>query len=57
MLKYSFVGDEERVATDLKAFYNETRFNELIVATDIHDQEKRRDSYTRLKKAWDHIDF
>ncbi|MFB4161024.1 LLM class flavin-dependent oxidoreductase [Geomicrobium sp. JSM 1781026] len=57
MLKYSFVGDEERVATDLKSFYNETRFNELIVTTDIHDQEKRRDSYTRLKKTWDNIEF
>lgn len=57
MLKYSFVGDQAKVAEELKAFHDETRFQELIVTTDIHDQEKRRYSYTLLKELWNDLDI
>lgn len=51
-LSYSFIGDKEKVAKDLEAFHDQTQFDELIVTSDIHDQEKRRKSYTLLSELW-----
>ncbi|WP_411260295.1 LLM class flavin-dependent oxidoreductase [Terribacillus saccharophilus] len=51
-LTYSFVGDKEKVASELEAFHAKTQFDELIVSADIFDQEKRRNSYTLLSELW-----
>ncbi|QQK81629.1 LLM class flavin-dependent oxidoreductase [Salicibibacter cibi] len=51
-LKYSFVGDQEKVKKELEDFHAEAKFNELIVSSDIYDQEKRRRSYELLANIW-----
>ncbi|MBB6450446.1 luciferase family oxidoreductase group 1 [Geomicrobium halophilum] len=52
MLKYSFVGDQTKVKKELEEFYAEAKFDELIVTSDIHDQEKRKYSYELLANLW-----
>ena len=41
MLKYSFVGSKKTVKTQIKAFLNETKVDELIVVTPTHTLEDR----------------
>lgn len=49
MLACSFVGSPETVERALSAFVARTGVDELIVATAVHDQQARRDSYAMLK--------
>nr|WP_245723041.1 LLM class flavin-dependent oxidoreductase [Natribacillus halophilus] len=51
-LKYTFVGTQEKVKKELEDLHAEVKFNELIVSSDIYDQEKRRYSYDLLANIW-----
>ncbi|ANW96668.1 hypothetical protein AXE80_10460 [Wenyingzhuangia fucanilytica] len=45
MIKYSFVGSKETVKTQIKAFLEKTKVDELIVATNIYSIEDKIHSY------------
>ena len=45
MLKYSFIGDKETVATKTKDFLQATQVNELMVVSNMYDVEDRIKSY------------
>jgi luciferase family oxidoreductase group 1 len=51
MLSRSFVGSPDTVGSGLERFIEETRADELIVATAIHDQAARLRSYELLARA------
>jgi luciferase family oxidoreductase group 1 len=52
MLKYAFVGSAQTVKTQLEAFLDETKLDEVMVTSMIYDHEARKRSYTLLAGAW-----
>ena len=45
MLKYSFVGDKQRVKEQVADFLNMTQADEIIAVTNIYGAEDRKTSY------------
>jgi luciferase family oxidoreductase group 1 len=52
MLKYAFVGSPDTVRKGLEAFVEQTRVDELIVVSAIHDHAARLRSYELLAEAF-----
>ena len=52
MLTYCFVGSREKVRSDLKRFVEQTRVDEVIVASAIYDHVVRLRSYEILAEAF-----
>jgi luciferase family oxidoreductase group 1 len=53
MLHRSFVGSPHTLQSGLDRFVEETRADELILATAVHDHDARLRSYELLAQAWD----
>lgn len=45
MVKYSFIGAKDKIATELQAFVDKTGVDELMVAAHIYDLEAKKRSY------------
>ncbi|AQY50327.1 alkanal monooxygenase [Listeria weihenstephanensis FSL R9-0317] len=51
-MKYSFIGDQQKVTADLKEFMDVNAPDELIVASNIYDPLLRQKSYQALADVW-----
>ncbi|MBC6314337.1 LLM class flavin-dependent oxidoreductase [Listeria grandensis] len=51
-MKYSFIGDQQKVTTELKQFIDVHQPNEIIVASNIYDPMLKQKSYQRLAEMW-----
>lgn len=49
MMKYTFIGDQERIAGELTYFQKHTQLDELMVTSHIYDPQARMHSYEVLK--------
>jgi hypothetical protein len=45
MLKYLFVGDKDKLKTDMQSFLEKTQVDEVMVTSHIYDQMARIHSY------------
>jgi luciferase family oxidoreductase group 1 len=50
MIKYSFVGDAEKVKTEMQQFLDQTQVDELMVTSAIYDHAARLHSYEIISK-------
>lgn len=55
MLKYSFVGSEETVKSQMKEFQRRFQVNEMMITSPIYEQEARINSYAIIRKAVDEL--
>ena len=55
MLKYSFVGSEETVKSQMKEFQRRFQVNEMMITSPIYEQEARINSYAVIRKAVDEL--
>lgn len=55
MLKYSFVGSEESVKSQMKEFQRRFQVNEMMITSPIYEQEARINSYAIIRKAVDEL--
>ena len=55
MLKYSFVGSEETVKSQMKEFQRRFQVNEMMITSPIYEQEARIYSYAIIRKAVDEL--
>ncbi|CEG24185.1 Alkanal monooxygenase alpha chain [Planococcus massiliensis] len=55
MSRYTFLGDREAVAGQLRKFMGDMQIDELMAVSYIYDQEKRKRSFEILKDAMDQI--
>ena len=55
MLKYSFVGSQETVKTQLKEFQRRFQVNEMMITSAIYEPEARINSYAIFKNAVDEL--
>ena len=55
MLKYSFVGSEETVKSQIKEFQRRFQVNEMMITSPIYEQEARINSYAIIRKAVDEL--
>ncbi len=46
-----FVGPIDRVASELRAIARDAQADELMIACNMHDHEKRKRAYTLIAKA------
>ena len=57
MLKYSFVGSEETVKSQMKEFQKRFQVNEMMITSPIYEQEARINSYAVIRKAVDELNM
>lgn len=50
MIKYSFIGDSEKVYNQMQQFLNETQVDELMITTPVYDHAARLHSYEIISK-------
>lgn len=55
MLKYSFVGSEETVKSQMKEFQRRFQVNEMMITSPIYEQEARINSYAIIRRAVDEL--
>ena len=55
MLKYSFVGSEETVKSQMIEFQRRFQVNEMMITSPIYEQEARINSYAIIRKAVDEL--
>lgn len=51
MMKYTFIGDKDKISKDLAYFQKRTQLDELMVTSHIYDPQTRIHSYEVLKQA------
>jgi alkanesulfonate monooxygenase SsuD/methylene tetrahydromethanopterin reductase-like flavin-dependent oxidoreductase (luciferase family) len=51
MMKYSFIGSKERVQRSLRDFIDDTKANEVMIASHVYDVEKKKRVYELVKSA------
>jgi luciferase family oxidoreductase group 1 len=51
MMKYTFIGDQKKISSDLAYFQQHTQLDELMVTSHIYDPDARIHSYEVLKSA------
>ncbi|CAG5000902.1 hypothetical protein DYBT9275_02555 [Dyadobacter sp. CECT 9275] len=54
MMKYTFIGDREKISGDLTYFQRHTQLDELMITSHIYDPQARIHSYEVLKSVQDH---
>lgn len=50
-LRYSLIGDEEKITAQLKAFQEMTKADEIMITSHIYDHEQRKQSYEIFMQA------
>lgn len=54
-LKFSFIGNQEEITEQLKAFQERYQVDELMINSHIYDHQKRLESYRIIKRAADSL--
>lgn len=54
-LKFSFIGNQDEIAEQLKNFQERYQVDELIINSHIYDHQKRLESYKIIRKATDSL--
>ena len=54
-LKFSFIGNQEEIAEQIKNFQEKYQVDELMINSHIYDHQKRLESYEIIKKATDSL--
>jgi len=49
MMKYTFIGDKERVQRSLQEFIDDTGVDEVMIASHVYDVEKKKRVYELIK--------